>query len=142
MIIVPFEKEHLTWMFDYGLWNQPSETLFDDIIGRAKPREIFTALDDKGIYVIGGVCTYWKGVGEAWAIYTKDMPKHRLKCIKATQAGLDKIIGLNNFHRIQAACSVLPKYKRFLEAIGFTPGQLLKKYNSDKTDSILYEIVA
>ncbi len=142
MKISPFQPCHLKWLFKQGLFVEPSETLYNDILQRAKPGEIYTAYEGVAtVRAIGGICSYWQGVGEAWVLYDKDLKRNLRKSFEVTKIMLLRIMKDKNFHRVQTTCKADDKRCKFLEHIGFNFQGLLPKYNPDKTDSVMYELL-
>jgi hypothetical protein len=89
-----------------------------------------------------GVRIMWKGVGEAWAIFSKEITNFKAEAYVYTEEGLLKIMNENNLHRVQAhADEKYPLASKFLEGLGFKKECLMEKFQPNGNNSYLYALV-
>jgi len=105
-----------------------------------KTDKSFTALIDGKVIFCAGIRIFWSGVGEAWFSLADDsFPVSTIRT--AANLLVDKIVeyGLWRVQTVVRADN--KKAQGFMDILGFGDKHILKKFNSDKTDSILYSLV-
>lgn len=106
----------------------------------ADPKTSFTGWIDDKVLFCAGVAAYWKGRGEAWAFFNRDLIKpHVFKVVRSFRRYLD----ICPYERIEAAAIMGNKeYNNFLEAVGFKMYAFnVRKYLPDGSTVNLYEMV-
>lgn len=91
---------------------------------------------------VGGVVTYWSGVGEVWVMLSKkvlQIPVTMVRCIKRIYK---RYRDDTNFTRLQCIVSAnFPQGQKLVESLGFKFEGRLRKYLPDKVDAYIYSIV-
>ena len=89
-----------------------------------------------------GVRKMWEGVGEAWAIFSRDIVDFKKDAYVVTGRELYRMIDEGNFHRTQAHVdATFPLAVKFIEGLGFKKECLMRKFQPNGNDSFLYSIV-
>lgn len=102
------------------------------------PGQSFTAMDDNTVIGVGGIRPLWPGVGEAWAIFPKNVAKYGRQIYRISRTLLEKVEAEYGYWRIQAtARRDWDAAIFFLAALKFVPGGVLTKYGPDKSDHIM-----
>ena len=138
MILKPFKPFHLSILDTQGCNVEIDNELKTSILMRGG-KNIFSAFDGDKILAIGGVSAYWKGVGEAWVLYTKDLIAKKFSCYKATKIIFQAIVDGGAFFRIQCTCLQSARHCRFLECLGFEKICNLRRYYTETSDAVMYE---
>lgn len=102
----------------------------------------------------GGVIILWPGVAEAWSCFPKSRQKHKRDWFVYTKRFLDKAIDEHDLFRVQAhyrmdmagAKEALENFQsgkkakpcNWMEHLGFKCEGLMRKFESDGTDALLY----
>jgi hypothetical protein len=138
--IVPFKAEHYKAM---DLW--PDDDLmrvlptFEQGLKDAEiPGQSFTAIEGGTILGVGGIKTLWPGVGEAWAVYPRDVATYGRQIYRVSRAALEHIESAHGYWRVQATarCDWYAAV-RFLQALRFTIEGKMEKYGIDGSDHYL-----
>lgn len=142
--IVPFEVEHVLNL-DVREHDRPmqGEEAFKEW---AKTNHdfgpSFTGFLDGRVLGCGGVRILWDGVGEAWALFSKEIARHPREAYYYVNKFLKRIVKDWKLHRVQAHVRAdVPMAKRYLKNLGFKEEGLMKKFSKDKIDHYLYSLV-
>lgn len=101
--------------------------------------ESFAAVLDNKAIACGGVVIRWRGVGEAWAVISESMRKHPFTLHKAAVRVLDESIMKHRLHRIQATVTAdFGLGCKWLRSLGFEEEGIMKKYDLQLNDHIMY----
>lgn len=102
----------------------------------------FSGVVDGKVVGCGGVRILWNGVGEAWAIFSKDIIKYPKEAYYYINKFLHIIIKDQNLHRVQAYVrtdvNIAVKY---IENLGFKRESMMKKFSYDKKDYYMYVLL-
>lgn len=144
--IIPFEVEHAVEIVRRGI-TERTLTCSEELARRngALYRErgpAFSGLDGEGRVVgAGGIVMLWKGVGEAWVLFSREMRRYPHDAYDTMGTFIHRISGEAKLRRVQAQCRVdLPEARRYLENLGFACEATLRKYAEDGSDMTIYAI--
>lgn len=88
---------------------------------------------------IGGVREAWPNVGIAWMVGTDAVAQNG---VGLTKLGRDLMVTHGHLHRIQAMSADFHTVShKWLEAVGFERGGVMRKYGKNGEDFIVFEIV-
>lgn len=141
MNLVDFDINHLKSFESNYLDDDGVDLIKSRLEYQADNGIAFSAIEKGVPMAIGGVFTYWPGVGEAWSLINKKAEKKKIAVFKIVRSGLFIAMKAGNYHRIQSSCCVCLRDSRFLEMLGFKLQGILRQYNPDQSDAFLYEIV-
>lgn len=142
MKIEELTEDHFQRLEEIGFWlDDPPADFKQKVLEQARRGNAYAVIKEDEVIVIGGIASYWEGVGEAWAIYSKNLNRNLKDCFRESRSILNYIIENSRFHRVQAVSRCVGKNCRWLEKMGFRFEVKLNKYNPDKTDAFMYAIV-
>lgn len=91
-----------------------------------------TGAIDGRVAMIAGIEPLWSGVGEAWAVTTPLVDRHRAAIARKVAAELPRQAADLGLHRLQAAVhDDHVRSRRWLEWMGFEPEGLMQGYGPD-----------
>lgn len=138
--IVPFKAEHYKimdhWPDDDLVRAMPN---YDDGLRAAEvPGQSFTAMEGDTVVGVGGIKPLWPGVGEAWAIFPKDVAKYGRQIYRVSRERLREIESAFGYWRVQATARCdWDAAVCFLLALKFKAEGRLTKYGPDRSDYFL-----
>ncbi len=96
--------------------------------------------DDGHIVFCAGLAVLWQGVAEVWLCIADDSQPVAL-VLAARRLLIDTItkFGLWRLHAIVREDNI--KAQKFMTVLGFDKGETMKKFNSDRTNAIMYSLV-
>ena len=101
----------------------------------------FTVIYEGKMIACVGIITIMEGVGLAWALYPLDIGNYHIDP-KLAKDKLNELMEKYDFRRVQATVRAgFVAGKSYLRYMGFTSEGIMRKYEPDGTDSILYAIV-
>jgi len=122
--------------------NDCYKTNDDDMLYRGImgcPNRFTFSTKEGDILAIMGFTMIDIGVCQGWALTTKNIKDNYLELSKAVRRVVDFHIIDNNIHRMEIIIRAdFETGFRWAEFLGFEQESVLKMYNSDKTDSVLY----
>ena len=142
----PFKAEDISKILADGIIECGVKSSGNEFIKRiskeyeADGLSMTVTLDDQ-IMGCGGVALFWKGVGELWAMFSRDIIKYPIETVKQTKRALQKIMDDNDLHRVQCYVRSDLTAQGFVETLGFKAEGVAEKYTHDKVDCTLYSIV-
>jgi RimJ/RimL family protein N-acetyltransferase len=142
--IVPFEAEHALSLDvrEHEKPMQSEEAFVEWAKANSAYGPAFSGKLDGKIIGCGGVRILWSGVGEAWALFSKDITGCPKEAYYYIHKFLHKIIRDWRLHRVQAHVRTdVPVAVRYLENLGFEKEGLMSKFDTDKRDHFLYALV-
>lgn len=145
--IVPFEIKHAVRLMSGELTETTLQCSSDVAVRYAQTFLMkgpsFTAIEDGVVIASAGVIVLWNGVGEAWALISKDGIKNRsIYVMRKCREYLRDIMNDLDLFRVQAHCHIeLQDAVEFLEVLGFEREGIMRHYWIDKSDHYLYSIV-
>ncbi len=135
--IVPFRIEHLELM---DIRKHELENIFC-IKGYKEKLEFLSSIGstitiiyDNNILGVLGLYDLYKGVGEAWIIPCKTIPKHGYVFAKIIKTYFKSVWNINYYHRLQATALNDKIHNRFFSWLGFeleTPN-VMKNFTINK----------
>lgn len=100
----------------------------------------FTLYDSVGsIGCIIGHQLLWRGVSSVWGLVTTDITTHSIAYARMARRIMDEEVKLFKLHRLEMAVKVgHPVADKWAHFLGFSPEGVMRAYNEDKSDSMLY----
>lgn len=97
----------------------------------------FTVIDGGEIVGCAGVVVMWKGVAEVWALFSKQAKLANPWFLhRKSKLILDNILRDHEFHRVQAIVNLTDEQAlQWIYALGFDLECIMRKYNSNQSDS-------
>jgi hypothetical protein len=87
----------------------------------------------------GGVAFPWNGMGEAWACFDVDIARYPLSAVKLSRRFLNDVFVSCDMRRMQAMVRAdAPRHCRFVEHLGFSFEGLLRAFDEDGHDYMMY----
>jgi len=136
--VIDFKKEHLQALLEQPLYqhlkSNISEAHMEDL---EKKRNAYTCMTEDGrILIVAGVTEYWKGRGEAWALFDRESKKDLLLIHRAVRRFLE----ICPVRRIEATVDVDSETQhRWIKSLGFEmEAPRLRKFTSEGKDASLY----
>lgn len=158
--IIPFEPEHATYLASRSIEGiDPGE---EDVLATAKrwsvsgPAFTATYLDSGEAFDVdkiedvrgrivgcGGLMLLWPGVGQGWVIIDKKVRESlRREAYTVVAAKIAELSFKYKLHRIQAVVRVdLPPALKYAANLGFKPEGVLRQYDSQKRDYMMFSMV-
>lgn len=82
-----------------------------------------------------GCVIVWKGLGEAWALFSDEARRYPIAMTKGAKAFFDACIRSYLLHRLQITVKTVDKRAiNWAECLGFVVEGTMKEYSSDKQD--------
>ena len=132
--ITPLEPYHLAEVFDKADLRDVYPVDQQELLDSIKDQNSWALVIDGSPEAVGGTVEYWPGRSMGWAIYTDEARKHPRLMFKSARHGMKFVSG-----RLEASARTdWPQAQRFLEALGFTKGELLEKYDAVNADHYAY----
>jgi hypothetical protein len=102
---------------------------------REASQHAYTGMVDGRPVVCGGITHWWNGVGEMWAVFSKDAGPHMVASVRAAK----RILDMANCHRVSAAVdATFVPGQRLVRALGFGIEGRMRGYGPDGRDYFLY----
>jgi hypothetical protein len=94
------------------------------------------------LIAVGGIITYWTGVGECWLQLGAKAADHKIEVVRQVKrmiaTGFDEL----HLHRLQATERAdFDQTIKFAEHLGFKKEGCMLRYTADGADAYLYAIV-
>jgi len=108
-----------------------------DLMAKVKLNGVsFTTVYNGRVVACAGIEKMWNGVGQAWALCVKDIGKIHM----SPKDNRNKFLEIaKQFHRVQAPLRAdLPSGISFARYMGFKQESIMKRYNPDGTDALMY----
>ena len=135
---IPYSPDHAKEVITYGAVGICETTKEQvDLMANVKLNGVaFTTVFDGRIVACAGIEQMWEGVGQAWALCVNDIGKIHM----SPRANRDKFFEIARpFRRVQAPLRAdLPAGIKFAEYMGFIQESVMKRYNPDGTDALMY----
>jgi len=135
---VEYKPEHAKDIIAYGAIGICEVSEQDiDIMSKVKLNGVsFTTVYNSRVVACAGIERMWEGVGQAWALCVNDIGKIHMN----PSANRNKFREIAKpFHRVQAPLRAdLPAGVSFAKYMGFKQESVMKRYNPDKTDALMY----
>lgn len=142
--IIPFEPEHV--MLLPPREEEAEMRAHEDFVKWAKenytPGTCYSGFYEGKCLGCGGVRILWKGVGEAWVMFSPEIFNFAREAYHYVGMYLEKIITDNNLHRVQGHVdSEFMLAIRYIENLGFKIEGKMRKYGPTGKDHYLYALV-
>jgi hypothetical protein len=138
----PIKVERLTQeLFNefLSLWYFEAYALNPEIVQGYFSKSTFSYIfleDNKPIGAFGLV-VLWNGVGEGWFMSSTDLVRYPLFIIKTFRRLTDEVLK-RGLHRIQILVHDTPERNKWAKTLGFTKEGVLRKYDINQQDSVMY----
>ena len=134
---IPYKPEHAKEIISFGATGYCGEYTDDQIEALANVKlngKAYTCVYNGRIVSCGGYELMWPGVAQAWFLCVNDINSMLIKESKRLFLEITK--GLN---RVQAPLrSDFEIGERFAKYMGFKQESVMKRYNPDGTDALMY----
>lgn len=139
--VIPFEPDHLIGidLIEFQEYMKPALEQASYREALKKMGFAYSGFDENGKLIgVGGVRPLNDKTFHAWAIFSKDLPKHTPAVYRAILNFCKIMFDNMAMDRIQADVSIkYPAGLRFARALKFTPETIMKKYQNG-VDHVLY----
>lgn len=99
----------------------------------------FVTMDGRDVIGIGGVTNMTKGVGYVWLDFSDKVDSYKFSIIKLLKEVLAQC---SDMHRLQCDVRVDNKqWVNFVKYMGFKEEGVMRKFNSDRSDSYMMALV-
>lgn len=145
MKLIDFDFDHLL-LFDwreneYDMYNTNSDFV-NTMISMEKQGEMFTALHDGRILMIGGVIPVTKKTGYAFSAFSKHAENHKIMCGKTIKRMMHCMMEDMGLHRLTTYNLVVNgHHHKWCEWLGFKSEGVVEKYDDEGRDYIQYGLV-
>lgn len=145
MKLVEFQFEHLD-LFEFrdeekDIYNVGSEFM-QAIIKAGEKGEVYTAIHDGRILVIGGVIPRSKKTGYAFTFFSKHAEKYHFLVAKTAKRMFKRVIEDMGLHRVTTYNMVkIPAHSRWCEWLGMEKEGLIRCMDDARNDYYQYGMV-
>jgi hypothetical protein len=143
-VVRPFVAEDMTVIINGGIKEKNIEyygtgTLEELAQQTEQDGLSMTGIVNDEIVGCGGIRKLWPGVGETWLMLSPEVNKYPIRTYECIKEGFEKLIGDNDFVRLQAWGRIgFTKAHTLFKHLGFKPEGIARKYTPDGVDCILY----
>jgi hypothetical protein len=143
MILVPYEPHHWGMLKD-NLREYDVESLnclgnYEhrlSVIGSYGPA--YTGVHNGKVVGIGGIMLFWRGVGEAWLVGSKQISSIKMDFHKTIIRVIDTVSKGLNIVRLQGVIPVRhSRFIRWMEISGFEYESTMEKYGANGEDCVM-----
>jgi len=138
---LPFHEGHLDNFKGIDEYESQSITIEDRkrfLVFQSYCGPSITAFVNRRPVAVFGVMFHWKGVGEAWSMFTQESRRYPIAMTKGAFAFFDSCQILFNLHRIQITVKCNDhRAVRWAKSLGFIEEGTMKEYSADKEDTYI-----
>jgi len=136
---LPFHEDHLSnfkGVEEYGSKSLSTEDRKRLIVFQSTIGPCITAFVNGDPVAVFGCVFFWRGVGEAWSLFTKQSRRYPIAMTKGAISFFDSCQTLFNLHRIQITVNSNDKRAMsWAKTLGFVSEGLMIGYSADKDDT-------
>lgn len=138
---LPFHESHLNNFIGIIEYDSKEITIEDRkrlLIHQSKGGPCVTAFVNRRPVAVFGLMFHWKGVGEAWSLFTKQSRRYPIAMTKGAIAFFDICQILFVLHRVQITVKCNDKRAvKWAKALSFVEEGVMAKYSADQEDTFM-----
>jgi hypothetical protein len=136
---LPFHEDHLSnfkGLHEYGSKLLSTEDRKRGIAFQSKAGPSVTAFVNGDPVAVFGCVLLWRGVGEAWSLFTSESRRYPIAMTKGAISFFNSCQTLFNLHRLQITVNSNDKRAMsWAKALGFISEGLMVDFSADKDDT-------